>query len=270
MASWIVQGNPKKYDLDGYLSRHPDFIYWTFPQHAKEASVGDAVYLWRAGQVAGVVASGRIAEGPVESRLVSRPEVLGDDLWSDAAPTSERLVIGIRLESVRLDREAGMIPKSLLMNHPQFLDNGIVRAPRQTVYRMSSGETSLIASLWGHAAALSGTVEYLEGGWREGHMRRDRNPHLRRARLEQMHRQEGALHCQACGLREGDSYPARLGDRVFEVHHKVPISTYDKERPTSLDDLLVVCANCHRAIHANDDIEGNLRCLLDHFGSTTD
>lgn len=65
-------------------------------------------------------------------------------------------------------------------------------------------------------------------------------------------------------------YPSRLGEGFIEVHHLSPLSTQDEPRKTTLDDLLVVCANCHRMIHRTKDADGNLAELREHFGERPD
>ena len=38
--AWILQGNPNRFDIDGYLPNSP-FIYWRAPRQQGEFSVGD-------------------------------------------------------------------------------------------------------------------------------------------------------------------------------------------------------------------------------------
>lgn len=40
------------------------------------------------------------------------------------------------------------------------------------------------------------------------------------------------------------------GVDFIECHHVKPLSEIEIERKTRLDDLALVCANCHRMIHA--------------------
>ena len=59
---------------------------------------------------------------------------------------------------------------------------------------------------------------------------------------------KGELFCE-CFYTKSESYPRRLRERTFEVHHRVPLANLQSESQTSLADLAVLCANCHRAIH---------------------
>ncbi len=74
--AWILQGSPTRFDIDDYLTRYP-FVYWSAPRHQGEFSVGDRVFLWRAGDAAGAVAIGRIRELPTARSSVAHPEALG-------------------------------------------------------------------------------------------------------------------------------------------------------------------------------------------------
>jgi hypothetical protein len=68
MRTWIFQGNPDDFDIDGYLAARPAELLWLVTRYANEIAVGDRVYLWRnqgtSGAVAGVVAEGIVTAPP--------------------------------------------------------------------------------------------------------------------------------------------------------------------------------------------------------------
>jgi hypothetical protein len=85
----------------------------------------------------------------------------------------------------------------------------------------------------------------LEGARREFiHRGRERRS-LRRKKLDALRRDRGYISCEVCNYR---SHVADLDSSPLEVHHLVPLS--EGVRNTTLDDLSVLCANCHRLIHA--------------------
>jgi len=43
MATWIFQGNPNTFDVDGYLEQCNSSVLWLVRQHAKEIAVGDCL-----------------------------------------------------------------------------------------------------------------------------------------------------------------------------------------------------------------------------------
>lgn len=54
---------------------------------------------------------------------------------------------------------------------------------------------------------------------------------------------EGNYHCEVCNFSYQDFY----GEDYIECHHKIPINL--GERITKLEDLALVCSNCHRMLH---------------------
>lgn len=57
----------------------------------------------------------------------------------------------------------------------------------------------------------------------------------------------GTLACDVCSLNFSDLYGTH-GKGFIECHHRFPIAKHGK-RTTTLDDLALVCANCHRMLH---------------------
>ena len=84
----------------------------------------------------------------------------------------------------------------------------------------------------------------------------------RQQKLKEFRKTHSNLFCEACGFTSSQ-YPLAAQDSVFEVHHKVPLSEADGMVETKLGDLAILCANCHRAIHATEPMKsiGNLLTL---------
>ena len=61
--TWILQANPKIYDIDGALKART-VLYWRIPQHADEVQVGDQALIWRAGKQSGLVGWGVFLSAP--------------------------------------------------------------------------------------------------------------------------------------------------------------------------------------------------------------
>jgi hypothetical protein len=58
----------------------------------------------------------------------------------------------------------------------------------------------------------------------------------------------GRLRCEVCTFDFQAVY-GDVGDGFIECHHNVPISEYDANQKTRLQDLALVCSNCHRILH---------------------
>ncbi|MBI5430847.1 MAG: HNH endonuclease [Nitrosomonadales bacterium] len=80
------------------------------------------------------------------------------------------------------------------------------------------------------------------------HLRRERNRTLVEAKKAAVQKAKGALCCEVCGFDFSATY-GRLGEGFCEVHHLLPLSTATESVTTTLDDLAVLCSNCHRIIH---------------------
>ena len=82
------------------------------------------------------------------------------------------------------------------------------------------------------------------------HYYRERDPYLRRRKLADMICNSDGLSCECCN----DKVERYLGraERIFEIHHKIPLASYDGERITELQEVALLCANCHRVIHATN------------------
>ena len=84
-------------------------------------------------------------------------------------------------------------------------------------------------------------------------IRRERNPALARAKREAMRRPDGQLMCEVCRFLIPQVYPGLSGD-VCEVHHRRPLAEAADAVTTRLEDLAMLCPNCHRAIHRTDPL----------------
>jgi hypothetical protein len=76
--------------------------------------------------------------------------------------------------------------------------------------------------------------------------------HLQRERKRTIVRMKKAraasLDCEVCGFSFGRAYGTSAAE-YCEVHHLVPLSEADDRTKTRIEDLAIVCANCHRVIH---------------------
>lgn len=62
----------------------------------------------------------------------------------------------------------------------------------------------------------------------------------------------GQLDCEACDFNFHKTY-GNLGKGYIECHHTTPLSQIAGETITTLNDLALVCSNCHRMIHRKID-----------------
>lgn len=59
------------------------------------------------------------------------------------------------------------------------------------------------------------------------------------------------LRCQVCNFSFTEKY-GNLGSGFIEAHHRVPVAELKKGSKTRVEDIALVCSNCHRMIHHGD------------------
>jgi hypothetical protein len=105
------------------------------------------------------------------------------------------------------------------------------------------------------ADELNDGIPLLRTGFPEGklkeklHLSRERNAEvIRQAKLRAL-QSEGKLTCACCGFDFNAVY-GQLGKGFIEAHHTTPISElHENGEETQVEDLVLVCSNCHRMLH---------------------
>ncbi|WP_158514354.1 HNH endonuclease [Nioella sediminis] len=243
-------------------------------------TVGDSVYRF-IGLEAG-------HEGKIRNPLWTRDElILATEFYKKFAPqipgkTDERLIdladeirslassLGLRGdETFRNPNGVYMKLMELKKYDPQYVGKGLgrkLRAVEQEVWDLSSEELANAArsirevlkllkfgnTPWA-SAADAGEPEVAEAA--EGalvtrfHRYRERDTKIAKSKKKHFLKKHGRLYCEACNF----DFAAAYGDRgkgFIECHHTVPVSEMKPGDKTKLSDLALVCANCHRMIHA--------------------
>ncbi|MBU9551989.1 HNH endonuclease [Burkholderia multivorans] len=81
------------------------------------------------------------------------------------------------------------------------------------------------------------------------HSTRERNPQLIREAKEIAMRRDGCLRCSCCGFDFNEAY-GEIGHGYIEAHHTMPLSSLEDDGDiVRVEDLALVCANCHRMLH---------------------
>ena len=80
------------------------------------------------------------------------------------------------------------------------------------------------------------------------HLCRERNRKLVEAKRKKAMTANGRLACEVCEFDFSLAYGNR-GLGFIECHHTKPVATLGTDDKTHIDDLALVCANCHRMIH---------------------
>ncbi len=82
-------------------------------------------------------------------------------------------------------------------------------------------------------------------------LHRSRERSLRVAKVRSVLAEKGRLPCEVpgCGFDFVERYGEELGEGYAHVHHLHPLSKLTGKTKVTLEDLAIVCANCHAMIH---------------------
>lgn len=82
------------------------------------------------------------------------------------------------------------------------------------------------------------------------HRVRERNRKLVAACKATALKRFGRLECAACTFDFAKTY-GQSGKGLIEVHHTKPVHTLAEGDKTNINDLALLCANCHRVVHSS-------------------
>lgn len=251
MNYWICKGRPDLNDFDEMLVPEEKEC-WRTAKVPKTLTKGDRVFFW---------------ESSPKLRLLGLGEVTRPDCGKnkDGDKLFEIRYLTRRLESMPGIVELRGVP---FVNQAQFLKPG----PSSTLTPLNSEQAVTLFTL----LALRNPRAKLDAIWpdlmssdednlpseteafgvlaREGghklamHLLRERNRQIVIAKRQASLTTQGRLLCEVCEFDFEEVY-GPVGRGYSEVHHKLPLSEVESEVETRLEDLAIVCSNCHRMIH---------------------
>jgi 5-methylcytosine-specific restriction enzyme A len=114
---------------------------------------------------------------------------------------------------------------------------------------MASMEDAEVGAAWLEPNMDEGLQEAAEGRLlTRTHLVRERNRALVESKRKQVMKKDGKLLCEVCSFDFVIHYGNR-GNGFIECHHTQPVETLFEGHKTHVNDLALVCANCHRIIH---------------------
>jgi predicted HNH restriction endonuclease len=94
----------------------------------------------------------------------------------------------------------------------------------------------------------------------ELHKSIERDKNLRNQKINQFLSTHDNIHCELCKFNFKENYPF-LSKDIIEVHHITPLSKLSSKTITKLNDLMLLCSNCHFAIHQGDPEENLIEAM---------
>jgi 5-methylcytosine-specific restriction protein A len=217
--------------------------------NTKQIEIGDRVFLIRLGvEPKGIVGSGWVVKPPYF-----------DTHWDVQKQTEGKKGLFVMCEWERILNPTIDVPLSI-NKLPSWKIGEKSWTPQSSGVQIPSNIVSELENLWAkHIGASSlgdvfvdDEISAFEGEERIALIRhRKREQKLRGAKLKHTKaKNNGRLVCEVsgCGF-EFEKVYGELGKDFAHVHHLKPIGDRNSPSLTSLDDLAIVCANCHAMIH---------------------
>ena len=100
------------------------------------------------------------------------------------------------------------------------------------------------------------------------HRYKERNRKIVNKKKDKVLQLNGKLICECCGFDFELKYGS-LGEGFIECHHTKPLSEMKHGEKTLLEDLSLVCSNCHSMIHHQQPWQtiGQLKKLLQNYNN---
>lgn len=217
-TTWIFQGNPEKFDIDGYITDRK-YIWWSLRQmhFEKEVRTGDEVFLWRT-ESGHPGSGGLIARGVVIGPPTMRTDEDAKQYWKCDDWKVAGLGVPIELEEVKLLN--GFIPRTSILQNKLLEDLHILRMANQTNYKISESHTTELHKIWGKSDVEYSDDEEESVLFPEGkrvyrkHRIIERNLHLIKAAKEKYKLQDKEMCCMACGFSFVKQY-GLIGGRLY-------------------------------------------------------
>lgn len=144
--AWLFQGNPDRFDIDGYVAANRS-IWWQVKKHGAAMHQGQTVYLWRSSgrsrAVSGIIAVGVITGSP----RVQPDHAEARMFWKDQAEVrvpSSRVPVQI----VDVAARKGVLKSKWLEEDPICSDLPNLRMRQGTNYLLELRHAERLARLW--------------------------------------------------------------------------------------------------------------------------
>jgi HNH endonuclease len=271
MTAWIFQGNPDRFDIDGYLAFAPNRITWLVNQSRKEIKPGDQVFIWKARGSGRYGSAGILAEGLVDSDLLEIPEEPNAfRFWRDSFDPAPRDRVWVRVVQVA---ESGTTLDRTTISETLGLEKiGPIAFGNATNFKLSEDETRELNRLWygtiktrsakqvahefeAKAAVLEKlSLQQLLNEYRRRRASADELPRRTQTTVTSFERDpsvtaiarvRAGFRCEVANCPT-PSFPS-ISERPYcEIHHLLPLSDDGED---IIENVVCVCANHHRELH---------------------
>jgi hypothetical protein len=270
MTTWIFQGNPNRFDMEGYLAFAPERITWLVNQSRKKIQLGDQVFLWRARGNGAYGPAGILAECLTDSPVLEIPEEpSGIRFWRGSFEPG--IAHRVWLKIIRVAEKGAILERDTISKVPGLGSVGPIGFGNATNFELNENESRELNRIWhsligprsqeranrefdDQAASLESAPlerllqEYHRHARAAGPPRRtqamaiifERDPYVKA-----IARVRAAFRCEVPDC-PSPSFPSISKEPYCEVHHLIPLAENGED---TIENAVCVCANHHRELH---------------------
>jgi hypothetical protein len=161
MSTWIFQGNPDTFDIDGYLQASSGEFLWLASRYKDDIKPGDKVYVWRSNGKehpdatrAGIVAEATVIAGA--QRILDEPEAR--PYWKDPSHALQP-EFRVRLRLVKLANKKEILRREWLVNDSRLCNLSILKFASGTNFPVTASEDVRLSELWSKTGSDWGEAE---------------------------------------------------------------------------------------------------------------
>ncbi|MEQ1795400.1 MAG: HNH endonuclease [Nitrospira sp.] len=245
MKYWIAKARPAGAGVD-FLNQGTS-ANWRTAKMPADFQAGDRIFFWSGAPYLEVIGLGTVEEPVVREKQGNLSKFV-----------------------VQFLTDKFQVPLSIaeLRSNPFLVSASFLKAgPSGLLFPLSQEQAELLYSLIEKVNTLPSRIDwfadepnayaYSSPSSMEGapklvqHMIRERDRQLAAYKKASVAAGGLRLACEACGVAFVD-LDVDYGIAACEVHHAIPISDRAAPTKTLLEDLHILCANCHRMIHRSD------------------
>jgi len=147
MTTWIFQGNPDRFDMDGYLACGSGRIVWMVNQYRRKIRPGDQVFLWRARGSGAYGPAGILAECIVESPVTEIPDDPSSvRFWRGQGRIAPRPRVWLKM--VKILGRGAILRRDVIAGTRGLEAVGPIRFGNATNFELSDDESRELNRIW--------------------------------------------------------------------------------------------------------------------------
>jgi 5-methylcytosine-specific restriction endonuclease McrA len=240
MSTWIFQGNPKVFDLRGYLDACSGVFTWSVAKYADQIAVGDSVYIWQS-QGDDPSSAGAIAEGTVvEAPKLQLDDVVSAKFWQGPFTNVEEMRVRVRLN--RLAKSKEVLKRNWMKDDSVLRDLLIMKQPAGTTFPVTTAQSRRLGQLWRNTGTDWSRDEVVAAIWLYDQLQDQEISKIAGSQVEQLAQKLGrapsGVYNKLMNIRSIDPHDARMGfDGGSKIDQKTwgeffdaATSALDKER----------------------------------------